>query len=127
MARHPHPIPAEAGESMLQPRLDRMIPRYAKPMESNARRRFVRLLTGLAVLAIVLCGMPAGVADEREVLEKILISGRLDTVGLRSSDRLKPIARLAPGDPPLLAFRYLEDRRRHRFGKLDLMMDDAGH
>lgn len=112
---------------MSPPRLDRMIPRYAKPMESSARRRFVRLLTGLAALAIALCGVPAGVADEREVLEKILISGRLDTVGLRSSDRLKPIARLAPGDPPLLAFRYLEDRKRHRFGRLDLMMDDAGH
>ena len=92
-------------------------------MQRIARRRFARL----AALGIALCGLPAGVADEREVLEKILISGRLDTVGLRSSDRLKPIARLAPGDPPLLAFRYLEDRRRHRFGKLDLMMDDAGH
>ena len=104
-----------------------MIPRYARRMESTAGRRFVRLLTGFAALVIALCGMPAGVADERELLEKILISGRLDTVGIRSSDRLKPIARLAPGDPPLLAFRYLEDRKRHRFGKLDLMMDDAGH
>lgn len=96
-------------------------------MRSTAGRRFVRRVIGVAALAIVLCGLPAGVANEREVLEKILISGRLDTVGLRSSDRLKPIARLAPGDPPLLAFRYLEDRRRHRFGELDLMMDDAGH
>lgn len=104
-----------------------MAPRYARPMESILGRRFVRLVTGLAALAIALSGLPAGVADEREVLEKILISGRLDTVGLRSSDRLKPLARLAPGDPPLLAFRYLEDRRRHRFGELDLMMDDAGH
>lgn len=127
MARHPHPVPARAVESTPQPRLDSMVPRYARPMKSTARRRFARLLTALAALSIALCGLPAGVADEREVLEKILISGRLDTVGLSSSDRLKPIARLAPGDPPLLAFRYLEDRRRHRFGKLDLMMDDAGH
>lgn len=96
-------------------------------MRSTAGRGFVRRVIGVTAVAIVLCGMPAGVANEREVLEKILISGRLDTVGLRSSDRLKPIARLAPGDPPLLAFRYLEDRRRHRFGELDLMMDDAGH
>lgn len=127
MARHPDSDSARAVESTPQPGLDCMIPRYARPMKSTARRRFVRLVTALAALAIALCGMPAGIADEREVLEKILISGRLDTVGLRSSDRLKPIARLAPGDPPLLAFRYLEDRRRHRFGKLDLMMDDAGH
>lgn len=96
-------------------------------MRSTAGRRFKRRVIGVTAAAIGLCGLPAGVANEREVLEKILSSGRLDTVGLRSSDRLKPIARLAPGDPPLLAFRYLEDRRRHRFGELDLMMDDAGH
>ena len=96
-------------------------------MRSTFGRTFVRGAIGVTASLIVLCGVPAGVANEREVLEKILISGRLDTLGLRSSDRLKPIARLAPGDPPLLAFRYLEDRRRHRFGELDLMMDDAGH
>lgn len=61
------------------------------------------------------------------LLRRIEQSGRLDTLGVSSSERLRPLARLAPGDPPMLAFRYLEDRRRHRFGELDLMMDDAGH
>jgi len=54
-------------------------------------------------------------------------SGRVLAIGEKSSDRLKPEARLAPGKPPLLAFRYFDGRRRHRFGELDLVMDDAGH
>ena len=39
---------------------------------------------------------------------------------------LKPLA-LAPGAPPLLIFRYFDGKQRHRFGNLDLVMDDAGH
>lgn len=35
--------------------------------------------------------------------------------------------RIAPGMPPLLAFRELDGRRRGRFGGLDLVLDDAGH
>ena len=64
---------------------------------------------------------------EAQLLREIEHSGRLGLIGISSSERLKPMGRLAPGDPPMLAFRYLEDRRRHRFGELDLMMDDAGH
>jgi len=60
-------------------------------------------------------------------LERILSSGRIQTIGLTSSERLEPAARLAPGDAPLLRFRYLDGKRRHRFGDLDLVMDDAGH
>lgn len=84
----------------------------------------------LALAALALCALPrasGGPETETALLEALARSGRLDTLGLRSSERLRPAARLAPGDPPLLAFRYLEDRRRHRFGELDLMMDDAGH
>ena len=32
-----------------------------------------------------------------------------------------------PGVPPVLAFRYMEGSNKHRFGDLDLMVDDAGH
>jgi hypothetical protein len=35
--------------------------------------------------------------------------------------------RIAPGAPPMLTFRYLDGRRRGRFGGLDLVLDDAGH
>lgn len=63
----------------------------------------------------------------QDVLESILASGRVQTLGVSSSERLAPEARIAPGDAPLLRFRYLDGKRRHRFGDLDLVMDDAGH
>jgi hypothetical protein len=34
---------------------------------------------------------------------------------------------IAPGPPPLLSFRYYEGRAHHRYGNLDLVLDDAGH
>lgn len=84
----------------------------------------------LPVVVLVLCAVATttGNADaEAQLLRNIERSGRLGLIGVSASDRLRPTGRLAPGDPPMLAFRYLEDRRRHRFGELDLMMDDAGH
>ncbi len=81
-------------------------------------------------VALALCALPtvAGNTEaEAQLLQHIEQSGRLSLIGVSASERLKPMGRLAPGDPPMLAFRYLEDRRRHRFGELDLMMDDAGH
>ena len=65
--------------------------------------------------------------EEDRLLQAILSGGRLELLVVTSQERLRPLGTLAPGDPPVLAFRYLEDRRRHRFGELDLMMDDAGH
>ena len=35
--------------------------------------------------------------------------------------------RIAPGAPPMLSFRLFEGKARHRFGNLDLVIDDAGH
>ena len=84
----------------------------------------------LIAIAISLCALPeaaGGPETEAELIARIEHSGRLSMIGGKSSARLGPPTRLAPGDPPLLAFRYLEDRRRYRFGELDLMMDDAGH
>ena len=81
-------------------------------------------------VVLALCVLPTVASNaeaEAQLLQDIERSGRLSLIGVSSSDRLRPIGRLAPGDPPMLAFRYLEDRRRHRFGELDLMMDDAGH
>lgn len=82
------------------------------------------------VIALALCALPTVTGNteaEAQLLRNIDRSGRLSLIGVSASQRLKPMGRLAPGDPPMLAFRYLEDRRRHRFGELDLMMDDAGH
>ena len=38
-----------------------------------------------------------------------------------------PRPRIAPGAPPMLSFRLFEGKTRHRYGNLDLVMDDAGH
>jgi hypothetical protein len=43
------------------------------------------------------------------------------------SERLQPEVQVVPGMAPLLSFRYYEGRMRHRFGNVDLVLDDAGH
>jgi len=67
----------------------------------------------------------SAVFDEK--LKQIEASGRIQQVGESSSSRLNPALPLAPGAPPILAFRYFDGQARHRFGDLDLVMDDAGH
>jgi hypothetical protein len=62
-----------------------------------------------------------------EKIEQIAASGRIQQIGESPSARLNPAPPLAPGAPPILAFRYFDGRARHRFGNLDLVMDDAGH
>jgi len=64
---------------------------------------------------------------DSETIARIARSGRILTVAEKPSERLRAQGRLAPGKPPLLAFRYLDGKRRHRFGNIDLVMDDAGH
>jgi hypothetical protein len=59
----------------------------------------------------------------REVAE----SGRVLEIGVAPSERATPPPQIAPGQPPLVAFRYFEGHVRHRFGNLDLVADDAGH
>jgi hypothetical protein len=79
----------------------------------------------IRLVVLILLAAPA--FSSEDVLERIVASGRVQTIGVASSDRLRPDAFLAPGDAPLLRFRYLDGKRRHRFGDLDLVMDDAGH
>jgi hypothetical protein len=62
------------------------------------------------------------------ILQLILLSGRVNTLAVETpSERVSPPQWIAPGAPPLLAFRYLEGQARHRFGNFDLVVDDAGH
>ncbi len=78
---------------------------------------------------LLLAAAPA-VSVEQDLdaaLDAAARSGRIQLIGVSSSERLLPTARLAPSDPPILRFRYLDGQRRHRFGDLNLMMDDAGH
>lgn len=61
------------------------------------------------------------------LLREIERSGRVLTLAEPPSIRLEAAPPLAPGIPPLLAFRYLDGKQRNRFGGIDLVMDDAGH
>ena len=61
------------------------------------------------------------------LMMQIAASGRMATIAQSPSERIAPFARLAPGQPPLLAFRYFEGKDRRRFNGLDLVLDDAGH
>jgi hypothetical protein len=61
------------------------------------------------------------------LIEQISRSGRMLELSTPARERLAPSARIAPGAPPLLGFRMIQGRLRHRFGDLDLVVDDAGH
>jgi hypothetical protein len=58
-----------------------------------------------------------------KLVTEVIHSGRVLTLIPAFDDRI----RIAPGAPPMLTFRYLDGRRRGRFGGLDLVLDDAGH
>ena len=71
-------------------------------------------------------------ADNREqtineAIRQVATSGQIIELATSCSGRLSLPARLAPGEPPLLRFRYLQGAEHMRFGKLDLVVDDAGH
>jgi hypothetical protein len=63
----------------------------------------------------------------RQLIHDIAQSGRVLEIGENEQRLRDPRTEIAPGAPPLLAFRYFQGADRHRFGKLDLMLDDAGH
>jgi hypothetical protein len=66
-------------------------------------------------------------AARRRLTALVARSGRILSLGQEPRERLSPAARITPGAPPVLRFRSLEAKRRHRMGELDLVMDDAGH
>ena len=61
------------------------------------------------------------------LLLQIADSGRVATLAETPSERIAPVAAIAPGQPPLISFRYFEGKDRRRFSGLDLVLDDAGH
>jgi hypothetical protein len=73
-------------------------------------------------LLLLLAGPPNGL-----LIQQVAASGRVLEMALPPSERLAPPPQIAPGAPPLLSFRLFEGRERHRFGGLDLVIDDAGH
>jgi hypothetical protein len=65
--------------------------------------------------------------DVERLTKAVSNSGRVAEIAAPPSERLGRPARLAPGAPPLVSFRWFAGGRRHRFGNLDLVLDDAGH
>lgn len=61
------------------------------------------------------------------MIREIDFQGRVLTLAEPPSTRLRLADPIAPGAPPLLAFRYLDGRLRGRFAGVDLVLDDAGH
>jgi hypothetical protein len=61
------------------------------------------------------------------MLLQIQASGRMASIAESPSQRIAAVARVAPGQPPLLSFRYFEGKDRRRFNGLALVLDDAGH
>lgn len=64
---------------------------------------------------------------QHQKIERMVASGEIVEIATSASERLVPPARIAPGAPPTLGFRLIEGKLRHRFGDLDLVLDDAGH
>ena len=61
------------------------------------------------------------------LLVKLTASGRMVSIAESPSQRIARGPLIAPGQPPLLAFRYFEGKDRRHFTGLDLVLDDAGH
>ena len=63
----------------------------------------------------------------RQWIDQISQSGRVLEIGEARALLADPRTQIAPGAPPLLSFRFFLGADRHRFGTLDVMLDDAGH
>jgi hypothetical protein len=61
------------------------------------------------------------------VIQQVADSGRVLEITATPSERVTDRPQVAPGAPPLLSFRFFEGKLHHRFGELDLVIDDAGH
>jgi len=64
---------------------------------------------------------------ERVLVEQIDRSGRCAALSQTPKQRLMERPVIAPGPPPVLSFKLYEDAKHHRFGNVDVMLDDAGH
>ena len=128
----------------------RNAPRLPAPRLHARLRRFSRYLLLLAV-AILRASLflaqghtpteaqgekharqaPTNRRVEDRILEQLMVRIAVSERALQAvetpSERVSKPEPIAPGAPPLLSFRYFEGKERHRFGNLDLVMDDAGH
>jgi len=78
------------------------------------------------MIVFILLTLAAGGALDR-LTKEIAASGQVVELAMTPSERVSPQVEIAPGQPPLLSFRYYEGQQRHRFSNTELMLDDAGH
>ena len=76
---------------------------------------------------LILMMMAADTGGLGRLTREVAVSGQVLEIGRTNSERVAPPAQIAPGPPPLLAFRYYDAQQRHRFSNSELMLDDAGH
>jgi hypothetical protein len=77
-------------------------------------------------MTFLICFLLASSADVHEAVHAA-IKRVADSTRVTLIDGRDPGVGVPPGVPPVLSFRYMEGSRRHRFGDLGLMVDDAGH
>ncbi len=71
--------------------------------------------------------VPAQSESAQTLVQSVAESGRCASLAETPSQRVSTEPQIAPGLPPLLSFRYYEGRLHHRYGNVDLVLDDAGH
>jgi hypothetical protein len=76
---------------------------------------------------LILMMMAADPSGLSRLTREVAVSGQVLEIGISPSARVSPPRQIAPGAPPLLAFRYYEAQQRHRLSNSELMLDDAGH
>ncbi len=73
-------------------------------------------------MSFLICFLLASSSDLHAAVKRAADSARVTLLHDRD-----PVSGVPPGVPPVLSFRYMEGSKKHRFGDLDLMVDDAGH
>jgi hypothetical protein len=72
-------------------------------------------------------GNPAANQLVQQLIDQIERSGGALTNEETPSERLTRQSEIPPGPAPFLSFRTFERDEHYRLGKLDLVVDDAGH
>ena len=62
-----------------------------------------------------------------DLIRETAESGRCVNVAESPDSRVTNTSQIAPGQPPILTFRFYEGKLHHRFNNSELMLDDAGH
>lgn len=79
---------------------------------------------------MTLCAVALWMASQQleALTRQVSQSGRVVEIVEPPSRRVENSrVQIAPGAPPMSSFRLFEGKTRHRYGNLDLVMDDAGH